>query len=205
MNKELLTTEKLRETFIPKYISRQSLLRHISCSASGRKICKGLCCSSPMASGRYLPDEISRLPKHMQDKLEHIIKGKIVKRYGDYYQVQKPSPDSPCPFIKYCVNHPENEAIQCLLYPFKISTNKKLYVEAHWSNLHCPNFRKKVKRGEEGFDEYDDTPEVWVAMEENLRFVYGDKFYEKLKKFMETNLSDDAFVMFEGLRIDMIK
>lgn len=150
------------------------------CSPEGRKICKGICCTSPIASGRYFEEELKKLPKRLQNKLEHVEESSkgFGLTSGGYYQVKKKHYDDPCPFIKVCLKNPDYKPIQCWLFPFRVSKNGKLFM-TRWAWLHCCRWKK--------------GKEAWVSMEEDLKYVFGDKFYEKLKEFMESDLPDDGF------------
>ena len=126
--------------------------KHIDCTPEGRRICQGKCCTmkSPMGQGRYLSEELSKLPAHIKNQL-------------DEHRVVKKEHDAPCPLIDDCLKHPEWKPIQCKLYPFLIRNNKLVMRRGIF---HCPNWNK----GEQT---------VFENCKQDLIEIFGEEWYDE--------------------------
>ena len=106
--------------------------KHIDCTPEGRKVCKGRCCKFKNGHGRYSIDDMQKLPKDLQDRLE---------RKGDLYYCK--SNNGVCDFIDICIKRPEIKPVGCKLYPFVFNRKGRL---VFFKGVHtCPNFNKGNK------------------------------------------------------------
>lgn len=169
---------ELKKRFFPTKISRASMIQKIDCSKDSIKICNGICCTKKISGGRYFEEEYRQLPNNIKEKLIKVEPSKKDVAYHEPYDYRIKKEGDTCPFVSICLERPELKPLQCRLFPFRISTKGKLYVQ-RWAWLHCPNRNKGNG--------------VWISMEDDLRYIFGDKFYEKLKIFMKSDLPDDEF------------
>jgi len=167
---------------LPISINKKHMLTKVDCSVLGRKKCQGKCCKVDMSYARYYPEEVNKLPKN--------IRSKLFLREGFY--CCKKDKEGNCELLDDCLKNPKIKPLKCQLFPFKVSKGRRLYL-ARWlwygyPKNYCPNYG----RGKPSY----------VSLKKDLINIFGKGWYNKLEKFMQSDLNDDDWETFDERNID---
>jgi len=148
------------------------------CTPEGRKICQGACCKHHVNKTtkkniyvKYRDDEWALIPDNIKKEIiPFLMEDRTVK-----------NKDGVCTLIPFCMKHPEYEPRECKITPLTFSKDGVLKVGRMNILGRCPNFKK------------GNTP-VWIALKDNLISLFGEKFYKRLEKDMEKEVTVDKWL-----------
>ena len=149
-------------------ISTAWLSKCFDCTPSGRTICQGNCCtghvnelSTNKIFVRFYDDEWELIPDKIKLQLAPFLTDqRVVKNI-----------DGKCTLLQFCMKNSQYKPRECKLYPLTISKNGLLVVDFKATYYYCPNYKKGLP--------------IWITLKNNLIDLFGEEFYDRLKKDME--------------------